>query len=327
MPIERDDVCILIPTLNEALTIEPLIQEFQEMGFSYILVIDGNSTDGTIELARGAGARVALQSGKGKGDAIIEAFSMIDKPYILMLDGDGTYSPTDADSMLAPLAEGADHVIGERLSGHEKGALTRLNRFGNHIINVLFKWAHGVYLEDILSGYRAFTRPSLFRLDLKESGFEIETEIAAEAVRKELQVAVVPIQYGQRPGTPTKLNPLRDGYKIIKTIYRLAKIGNPLFYFGLIGFVLTLLGVISGIYVVHSWFQNIDRIPMTILTGLLIMSGLIITMFGILGDIVLAFHRETTREQRKLQHQLRNVQDQLKKIQDQPKAPEVEHPE
>ncbi len=313
MAIERTDVCILIPTLNEGKTIEPLIREFKEMGFTRILVIDGKSTDGTVEAAERAGAEVAIQVGRGKGAAIIEAFSMIREPYILMLDGDGTYAPADADRMLAPLAYGADHVIGERLSGYEKGALTRLNHFGNYIINVLFKWAHGAYLQDILSGYRAFTRESLSRMHLKESGFEIETEIAAEAVRNELKVTVVPVSYCQRPGTPTKLHPIRDGYKIIKTIYKLAKIGNPLFYFGIIGLLLTLAGVVLGIIVVYDWFQSIERIPMTILTGLLIMSGLIILMFGLLGDIFLAFHRETTGEIRKLREQLNRIENEENK--------------
>lgn len=312
MAIERTDVCILIPTLNEGKTIEPLIQEFQEMGFTRIFVIDGKSTDGTVEAAERAGAQVEIQVGRGKGSAIIEAFSMIREPYILMLDGDGTYAPADADRMLAPFESGADHVIGERLSGYEKGALTRLNHFGNYIINVLFKWAHGVYLQDILSGYRAFTRESLSRMNLKESGFEIETEIAAEAVRNELKVMVVPVSYCQRPGTPTKLHPIRDGYKIIKTIYRLAKMGNPLFYFGVIGLLLTLVGVVFGIYVVYDWFQSIERIPMTILTGLLIMSGLIILMFGLLGDIFLAFHRETTAEIRNLREQLNRIEHEKK---------------
>lgn len=312
MAIERTDVCILIPTLNEGKTIEPLIQEFQKMGFTRIFVIDGKSTDGTVEAAERAGAQVEIQVGRGKGSAIIEAFSMIREPYILMLDGDGTYAPADADRMLAPFESGADHVIGERLSGYEKGALTRLNHFGNYIINVLFKWAHGVYLQDILSGYRAFTRESLSRMNLKESGFEIETEIAAEAVRNELKVMVVPVSYCQRPGTPTKLHPIRDGYKIIKTIYRLAKMGNPLFYFGVIGLLLTLVGVVFGIYVVYDWFQSIERIPMTILTGLLIMSGLIILMFGLLGDIFLAFHRETTAEIRNLREQLNRIEHEKK---------------
>jgi dolichol-phosphate mannosyltransferase len=308
MAIEKDDVCILIPTLNEVLTIEPLIVHFQELGFSHILVIDGNSHDGTVPAAERAGARVLRQSGKGKGAAIIEAFSLIEEPYILMLDGDGTYAASDAEKMLAPLERGADHVIGERLSCYEKGALTRLNHVGNHIINVLFKWAHGAYLEDILSGYRAFTRESLAILNLKESGFEIETEIAAEVVRNNLHVVVVPVSYCQRPGTPTKLHPLRDGYKIIRAIYRLAKVANPLFYFGLIGLTLVAVGVAVGIYVVYEWFQNIERIPLTILTGLLIMSGLIITMFGLLGDIFLAFHRETTKELKKVQDQIRLLQ-------------------
>ena len=308
MALEREDVCILIPTLNEVLTIESLIRDFQEQGFSHIFVIDGNSNDGTVSVAEQTGARVALQSGRGKGAAVIEAFSMIEESYILMLDGDGTYAASDAEKMLAPLERGADHVIGERLSCYEKGALTRLNHVGNHIINVLFKWAHGAYLEDILSGYRAFTKESLSTLNLKESGFGIETEIASEVVRNDLRVVVVPVSYCQRPGTPTKLHPFRDGYKIVKTIYRLAKVANPLFYFGMIGLSLICAGLILGVYVVYEWLLNVERIPMTILTGLLIMSGLIVTMFGLLGDIFLAFHRETAKELKKVQDQLQKLQ-------------------
>jgi len=307
MAIEREDVCILIPTLNEVLTIAPLIQDFREMGFVHIFVIDGNSTDGTVHAAEAAGARVVRQTGKGKGTAIIEAFSQIDEPYILMLDGDGTYAPSDADRMLAPLADGADHVIGDRLTACDEGALTRLNHFGNHVINVLFKWAHGAYLQDILSGYRAFTQESLERLNLKETGFEIETEIAVEVVRNDLKVVVIPVSYCERPGTPTKLHPFRDGYKIIRTIYRLAKVANPLFYFGLIGMLLTVAGGFLGVYVVYEWFQNIERIPMTILTVLLIMAGLMITMFGLLGDLFLAFHRETTQELKKIREELEKL--------------------
>ena len=105
MKIKRGEVCIFIPTLNEAPTIGDLIREFREQGFEHILVMDGNSSDGTPDIARAAGATVRTQTGKGKGNAIIEAVEIIDEPYALMLDGDGTYSPEDADKMLDPLAQ------------------------------------------------------------------------------------------------------------------------------------------------------------------------------------------------------------------------------
>ncbi|MDD4472112.1 MAG: S-layer glycoprotein N-glycosyltransferase AglJ [Methanoculleus sp.] len=305
MNIEHDEVCIFIPTLNEAPTIAELVGEFRERGFQHILVMDGNSTDGTPEIARSAGAVVRTQAGKGKGNAIIEAVEIIDRPYVLMLDGDGTYSPDDAERMLDPLGCGFDHVIGDRLLNPDGEAFTRLNHLGNQILNFMFKIAHGKDLHDILSGYRAFTLHSIRQMTLKEAGFEIETEMAVEAVRNGQRVTVVPVRYLARPGTATKLNPFQDGLRIFSTIYRLAKMNNPIFYFGIIGLFISLAGGVTGIYVIIEWFRNIEHLPLTILTVLLITIGFQIFMFGVISDMLLGFHRETTRQIEQLQGSLK----------------------
>ncbi len=296
MMINRDEVTVLIPTLNEAPTIQALIRDFTDQGYHNVLVIDGNSTDGTPELAQASGARVLTQEGRGKGSAVIEAFREIDTPYVLMLDGDGTYDPADADRMVKPLFEGYDQVIGDRLQDADADAFSRLNFVGNFILNRLFRLAHGRYLFDILSGYRAFSRGAINHMSLKEQGFGIETEISVESVRNGQRVQVVPIRYGRRPGTPTKLNPIQDGYRIAVTIYRLARMNNPLFYFGLIGVSLSIIGFLLGMVVVFEWLAGITHVPLTILTVLLIMVGIQIFVFGMIGDLVLSFHRETMAE-------------------------------
>jgi len=296
MSIEKDKVCILIPTLNEAPTIRELINEFKVLGYSNIVVMDGKSRDATREIALESGAQVIVQSEKGKGNALIEAFYKIDSPYILMLDGDGTYSPQDAEKMLIPLSEGYDQVIGNRLIPENQNAFSRLNLFGNQFINRLFKLAQGKFLFDILSGYRAFTSDSIKQLHLKETGFEIETEISAEAVRNDQKIKIIPIQYFKRPGTNTKLNPFHDGLKITTTIYRLAKSNNPMFYFGLIGVIIMIAGIITGIYVLFEWFQGINHLPLTVLTVLLIVVGFQIFMFGVISDMLLGYHREVMYE-------------------------------
>jgi len=300
MRIEKDQVCVLIPTLNEAPTIGGLIMDFNQKGFSKILVIDGHSADDTRKIADAAGAKVVLQTGKGKGNAMIEAFGMIDLPYILLIDGDGTYSPADAEKLLDKLAQGYDHVIGDRLTEANRKAFSRLNFFGNQVLNRLFKLAHGQYLSDILSGYRAFTRDSILAMNLKEGGFGIETEISAESVRKGQEIGIAEVSYLERAGTPTKLNPFHDGLKITTTIYKLAKVSNPLFYFGLIGLIFVLAGILTGIYVLYEWFQNIEHLPLSIFTVLLIIAGFQIFMFGILSDMMLAYHREVIRELQKI---------------------------
>ena len=303
MILNKDEVCILIPTLNEDLTIGEIVREFKELGYNHILVIDGNSTDNTVKISRESGANVRTQSGKGKGNAIIEAFEIMEQPYILMLDGDGTYNPKDAEKMLTPLFSGFDQVIGDRLINAEEGAFSRLNLFGNHMVNFLFKVAHSRDLRDILSGYRAFTRPAIQQMNLKEKGFEIETEISVESVRNGQRVMVVPIKYSRRPGTTTKLSPFHDGIKIVSTIYRLARMNNPMFYFGMMGVFTSVLGILTGIFVLHEWLQGIDHIPLTILTVLLIVVGIEIFMFGMISDMLLIFHREIIHEIQLLQAQ------------------------
>jgi dolichol-phosphate mannosyltransferase len=301
MKFNKDEVCILIPTLNEGPTIGTVVREFTALGYTHILVIDGKSTDNTVKSAREAGATVRTQSGKGKGNAIIEAFEVIEQPYILMLDGDGTYSSKDAEKMLTPLFLGFDQVIGDRLINAEEGSFSHLNLFGNHMLNLLFKVAHSRDLHDILSGYRAFTKLAIQQMHLKEKGFEIETEISVESVRNGQRVMVVPIKYSHRPGTATKLSPFHDGIKIVSTIYRLARVNNPMFYFGMMGAFTSVLGLLVGVYVVLEWLHNIEHIPLTILTVLLIVVGIEIFMFGMISDMLLVFHREIIREIQLLQ--------------------------
>jgi len=124
---DRDDVCVLVPTYNEAETIGDVVRGFREEGFDRVLVIDGRSTDDTRQLAEAAGAEVVVQSGtgrgSGKGQAVREGLELVEKPYVLLVDGDGTYRPEDADSMVEPLLDGeCEHVIGDRFADMRPGA-------------------------------------------------------------------------------------------------------------------------------------------------------------------------------------------------------------
>jgi len=297
--LTREDVCILIPTLDEGQSIQSVIKGFQELGFANILVIDGHSQDDTVAKARAAGARVVLQSGNGKGQAVKEAFEMIEQDYLVLVDGDGTYLPSDVHLLLEPLEKGrADHVVGNRFGDLKGGALRRFNMIGNRLINLFFGVAYGVQLNDILSGYRAFNRTGIRCLDLSMSGFEIESEMTIESLKKGLRIQEVPITYQKRAtGTRTKLNPLRDGTKIMLTIFRMAKTQNPLFFFGMIGSFFGMIGFLLGLYVVKEWMNGrIEHIPLTILTAILVIVGLQLFLMGIMGDMMASMHREMMRQ-------------------------------
>jgi dolichol-phosphate mannosyltransferase len=309
---DRDDVCVLLPTLNEAETIGTVVDGFQTAGFEHVLVVDGDSTDDTRKIAREHGADVIVQSGSGKGQAVREGVDAIDQPYVLMADGDGTYRPEDAGRMLEPLFEGrADHVIGNRFADMEEGAMTRLNQVGNHLINRLFSVIHGRNLQDILSGYRAFTRESFERFQLDADGFGIETELAAECVRQGVETEVVPIRYRARPGgSETNLHPLKDGGRIILTLYTLARTNNPIFYFGSVAFVGTLIGVALGAFVGYAYFVNgVTRQVMALLSAFIILLSVQILMFGVLSDIIVTVNREQTRRLEDVSDRLRELEE------------------
>jgi dolichol-phosphate mannosyltransferase len=302
------DVCVLVPAYQEAETIGQVVERFRAEGFEHVLVIDGGSTDGTRDLAREAGARVVEQQGSGKGQAVREAIERhIEQPYVLMLDADATYRAADAEAMLDPLLSGrADHVIGNRFADMESGAMTRLNRVGNGVINRAFASIHGRNLVDILSGYRAFTLESARRFDLSADGFGIETEMAVECVKQGVETAVVPITYRERPdGSETNLHPLRDGLTIFVTLYQMAKTNNPLFYFGSVGLLSSLVGVAIGAWVAIEWVTvGVSHEVFAVVSAFAILVGVQLVMFGVLSDMIVAVNREQTRQMERIARQL-----------------------
>ncbi|MEF8781467.1 MAG: S-layer glycoprotein N-glycosyltransferase AglJ [Haloarculaceae archaeon] len=300
---DYDDVCVLVPTYNEAETIGDVVDGFHDEGLTNVLVIDGGSTDGTDEIAREHGARVVQQSGSGKGQAVREALGLIEAPYVLMIDGDATYRPEEADRLLDPLLAGeADHVVGNRFANMESGAMSRLNRAGNRIINRAFRYVHGRELTDILSGYRAFTLPSVERFSLSSDGFGIETELSVECVKHGVPTAVVPITYRARPEeSQTNLRPFRDGAIILLTLYQMAKTNNPLFYFGSVGVLSLLAGAVLGVYVGIEWFvYSISHEILALVSGVSILLGIQLVMFGVLSDLIVTLNREQTRRVERL---------------------------
>jgi glycosyltransferase (TIGR04182 family) len=300
--VDRDDVCVLVPTYNEAETIREVVNGFRDQGFDRVLVVDGRSTDDTRQLAEAAGAEVTVQSGSGrgsgKGEAVREGLELIDRPYVLLVDGDGTYRPEDAETMIEPLVAGeCEHVIGNRFADMRSGAMSRLNRAGNRLINRGFRRIHGHDYGDILSGYRAFTLASARIMPLTAQGFGIETEMAVECVKQGIDTCVVPVTYAPRPEeSETNLRPFRDGGIILLTLYRMAKTSNPLFYFGSVGVLLLLLGGVLGTYVAFEWVTTrTSHEIVAFVAGFLVLLGIQLGIFGMLSDMVVSLHQEQMR--------------------------------
>jgi glycosyltransferase (TIGR04182 family) len=304
---EYDEVCVLIPTYNEAETIGQVVEGFRAEGFEQILVIDGGSDDDTQRLARDAGAEVITQSGDGKGQAVREAVDLIEQPYVLLVDGDSTYRPEEAGTMLEPLLAGeAEHVIGDRFADMKPGAMTRLNKAGNRVINEAFRLIHGRDLQDILSGYRAFTRESFQRLSLSAEGFGIETEMAVECVKHDVRTTVVPITYEPRPEeSETNLRPFRDGGNIILRLYQMARTNNPIFYFGSVGMVSVLTGFALAAFVAYRWIaRGVSHEVFALASGVALLFGIQLVMFGVLSDLIVAANRRHDQQLDRIENRL-----------------------
>jgi dolichol-phosphate mannosyltransferase len=305
--VESGEVCVLLPALNESATIADVITSYQAAGFSDILVVDGNSTDGTRQKAREADAKVITQTKIGKGQAVREGVREIDASYVLMADADMTYRAKDAEAMLEPIMAGeAEHVIGNRFADMHDGAMTKFNRIGNQVFNQLFSAVYGENYIDILSGYRAFTTESFNRMTLSADGFGIETEMAVQCAKRGIETKIVPITYRPRPdGSATKLRPVKDGSVILLELYRNAKTSNPLFYFGSAGIVSAVVGMAMGLFVVYEYFiRGVDHSLIAVASVNIVLLGVQLLIFGFLADMVQSLHREQRNRISRLENKL-----------------------
>jgi dolichol-phosphate hexosyltransferase len=220
----KNKISVIIPTLNEESSIGKVIdeiprQDLQKSGYTLdIIVVDGISTDQTVQIAQEKGARVIMETRRGKGRAIRTAFEADDSDYVFMLDGDFTYSATYIPAMLKMLQK-FPVVIGSRLKGkREKGALRTVNFFGNHLLTFLANILFGTHVSDLCTGYWGFRKEVIQNLNLTTNGFQLEAELLIQIARKGYRVGEVPILYRRRAGK-AKLNGLKDGLYIGRFLF------------------------------------------------------------------------------------------------------------
>ena len=219
-------IAVLIPCYNEALTVEKVIKDFREaMPQAQIYVYDNNSTDGTDEIARKAGAVVCYEKKQGKGNVVRSMFRDIEADCYIMTDGDDTYPAESAPQMAEIILSGqADMVIGDRLSSSYFTENKRaLHGAGNKLVRFLVNTLYHGDLTDIMSGLRAFSRSFVKEFPALSEGFQTETEMAIYSLKKGLTVKEVVIPYRDRPeGSVSKLSTVKDGIKVMAMIARQA---------------------------------------------------------------------------------------------------------
>ena len=244
-------IAVVIPTLNECKAVGRVVGGVKQVMGGYdcrVLVVDGHSTDGTDEIARDMGADVIYQRGRGYGDALKTGFfyarRRLGAEVIVMMDADLTYAPRDIPRLVAPVLGGeADLVVGNRFAGMQRGAMPFVNRVGNRVLSLVAKLALGLNVYDTQSGMRAFSSELLERMNLVAVGMPLAMEILAEARSVNARVREVPIGYSSRVGE-TKLNPIKDGGRILGITARLMFDVRPMLFFGSIGMVLGVVGLL-----------------------------------------------------------------------------------
>jgi len=278
---------VLIPCYNEAPAIAAVVREFRtQLPDASIYVYDNHSTDRTAEEARRAGAIVRSEPRKGKGYVMRAMFREVDADVYVVVDGDGTYPADRVQALIEPvLRDEADMVVGSRLLAGEQSRLKLINWIGNRALRKLLNISFGVRITDLLSGYRAMNRRVVKCVPVLSRGFEIETELTAKCLEQGYRVLEIPVALSERAvGTSSKLDRIRDGLLIVRTILALARDYKPLTAFGSLGVIVIAVGVAVGLGVVTEYLATglVPRLPTAVLSVGLVLAGLILTFVGVI---------------------------------------------
>jgi glycosyltransferase involved in cell wall biosynthesis len=296
---ETTRVAVLIPCFNEATGVAAVVAGFKAaLPSAKIYVFDNNSTDQTISVAAAAGALVRKESLQGKGNVVRRMFADVEADVYVMVDGDSTYDPESAQSMVKlVLNERLDMVVAARVSS-ENAAYRHGHRFGNRLLTSVVSHLFGKRFTDMLSGYRAFSRRFVKSFPAMSNGFETETELTIHALELSLPVAEIETPYLVRAeGSASKLQTYWDGLRILRLILVLYKNERPLQFFSAIAAILCAIALCLGIPLVLTFIEIglVPRQPTAILaTGLVLLSALSFVT-GLILDTVTRGRREMRR--------------------------------
>jgi glycosyltransferase involved in cell wall biosynthesis len=292
-------IAVLVPCKDEETAIVQVIEGFRAaLPTAAIYVYDNNSTDRTSEVARAAGAVVRHEPLQGKGNVVRRMFSDIEADVYVLVDGDATYDAPSCPAMIARLLdEQLDMVNGARKE-ESVGAYRPGHRLGNAVLTGMVAFIFGDRFDDLLSGYRVFSRRYVKSFPALSTGFEIETELTVHALELRMPVAEVSTPYKDRPaGSVSKLKTYRDGVRILKTIMNLMKGERPLLFFSLVFALLALTSLVLAYPVVVTYERTglVPRFPTAILSSAIMLLAFLCLFSGLILDMVTHARREMKR--------------------------------
>ncbi|HSN26687.1 MAG TPA: glycosyltransferase family 2 protein [Kofleriaceae bacterium] len=290
------EIAVLVPCYNEEAAIAKVVADFRaSLPAATVYVYDNNSTDKTIEVATAAGAEVRSEQRKGKGNVVRRMFQDIEADVYVMVDGDDTYEAARAPELVSRLVrDNLDMLVGRRVETHE-AAYRAGHRLGNRVLTGLVGWLFGSPIEDMLSGYRVFSRRFVKSFPSSSREFEIETELTVHALQMRMAVAEIETNYKERPpGSTSKLRTFRDGWRILVTIINLMRNERPLLFFSLIGLVAFLVGFFLGLPVFLEYLDTgaVRRFPTAFFSFSLGIIAVMCVATGFILDLVAHVRRE-----------------------------------
>lgn len=288
-----DKIAVLVPCYNESKTVAKVVSDFKRvLPEATVYVYDNNSTDGTDEIARQAGAVVRYEYRQGKGNVVRSMFRDIDAECYIMADGDDTY-PAEFAAELADkvLSRNADMVVGDRLSSTYFTENKRpFHNFGNSLVRWSINKIFSSNVQDIMTGYRAFSYQFVKTFPVISKGFEIETEMTIHAISMNMAVENVVIEYRDRPeGSESKLNTVSDGIKVLKTIFNLCKNFKPLFFFSILAAIMTAVSVgffIPMVLIPYIKTGLVEHFPTLIACCFMLLAAIISFFSGLILDSI-----------------------------------------
>lgn len=291
-------IAVLIPCYNESLTISKVIADFKKaIPMADIYVYDNNSSDRTYQIAKEAGAIVKYEYRQGKGNVIRSMFREIDADCYLIVDGDDTYPAEKAKEIVdLVINKGIDMVIGDRLSSTYFQENKRLfHNTGNRLVRLFINKIFNNNIQDIMTGYRAFSKVFVKHFPILSKGFEIETEMTIHALDKNFLVEEIQVQYRDRPkGSVSKLNTFSDGFKVLKTIIILFRDYKPYVFFSSISIFLFIISMGLFFPILLKYFQTglVPRFPTLIVSGVIDTIAFILWICGIILEVIVKKNKQ-----------------------------------
>ncbi|MGN0406816.1 MAG: glycosyltransferase family 2 protein [Bacteroides sp.] len=291
-------IAVLIPCYNESVTIKKVIEDYKKaLPEAVIYVYDNNSTDGTAQIARDAGAEVRYEYRQGKGNVIRSMFRDIDADCYLMIDGDDTYPAENARELVDCVLSGrADMAIGDRLSSTYFTENKRpFHNMGNRLVRGTINSLFHSDVKDIMTGYRAFSRLFVKSYPVLSKGFEIETEMTIHCLDKNFKIVEIPVSYRDRPeGSVSKLNTFSDGAKVLKTIATLFRDYKPLKFFSIVAVLFIIVGAAFFVPILIEYAKTglVPRFPTLFVSCMLFIIAVLMYVTGVLLQVINKKHRQ-----------------------------------